>query len=67
MLAVFVVLVIFKLLKVAVPAILMMISVTTLIFIYIMNVRFISVEEEKMEKEFGKKYKDYTQRVRKWI
>ncbi len=38
-----------------------------IIFIILMEVIFIRVEEKSMEKEFGKKYLDYKKKARRWI
>jgi protein-S-isoprenylcysteine O-methyltransferase Ste14 len=32
-----------------------------------MEMKFISLEETNMEKEFGEQYLEYKKRVRKWI
>lgn len=45
----------------------LMISITSLIFAFIMEKKFIPLEEKNMEIVFGKKYLDYKKRVRKWI
>ena len=38
-----------------------------LIFAILMEALFISTEEENLEKAFGKEYRDYKRRVRRWI
>ena len=38
-----------------------------IIFIMIMERRFISLEEKNLEKKFGNQYIDYKKRVRRWI
>jgi protein-S-isoprenylcysteine O-methyltransferase Ste14 len=38
-----------------------------IIFIILMEIIFISKEEENLEKKFGKKYLNYKKKVRKWI
>jgi len=38
-----------------------------IIFVYIIRVRFIHLEEKNMEKKFGKKYVNYKNSVRRWI
>lgn len=37
------------------------------IFVILMEVLFILIEEKNMEKVFGKKYLDYKKKVRRWI
>jgi len=41
--------------------------IAPLMFFIIMNFGFISFEEKWMEKIFGKKYREYKKRVRRWI
>ena len=36
-------------------------------FVYIIQTRFIAVEEHMLEAAFGDAYRDYTKRVRRWI
>ena len=36
-------------------------------FVYIIQTRFIAVEERMLEAAFGDAYRDYTKRVRRWI
>ena len=38
-----------------------------IIFIMIMEKRFIPLEEKNLEKKFGNQYVDYKKRVRRWI
>jgi protein-S-isoprenylcysteine O-methyltransferase Ste14 len=38
-----------------------------LIFAILMEVLFISVEEENLEEAFGEEYRDYKRKVRRWI
>lgn len=38
-----------------------------LVFLAVMQVMFIPREEENMKKAFGKRYLDYTKRVRRWV
>jgi protein-S-isoprenylcysteine O-methyltransferase Ste14 len=38
-----------------------------LIFAILMEALFISTEEENLEKAFGKEYRDYKSKVRRWI
>jgi len=38
-----------------------------IVFVILMEVLFINFEEKKMKKTFGKKYINYTNKVRKWI
>ena len=38
-----------------------------IIFIIIMETKFILIEEKNLEKTFGKKYLDYKKKVRRWI
>jgi protein-S-isoprenylcysteine O-methyltransferase Ste14 len=37
------------------------------LFIVLMNLLFIPVEEKNLQKKFGKKYIDYKKKVRRWI
>ena len=39
----------------------------SIIFIIIMETKFISMEEKNLEKTFGKRYVDYKRKVRRWI
>jgi protein-S-isoprenylcysteine O-methyltransferase Ste14 len=45
----------------------LLVAVTSLAFIYIMEKKFIPLEEANMEKVFGREYTDYRKHVRKWI
>lgn len=45
----------------------LMVSATSLVFAYVMEKRFIPIEEGNMEKAFGKKYLDYKEKVGKWF
>lgn len=38
-----------------------------IIFIIVMEAKFIYEEEKHLEKAFGQKYREYTKRTRKWI
>ena len=38
-----------------------------IIFVILMEIKFIPIEEKNLEKAFGKKYLDYKKRVRRWI
>jgi protein-S-isoprenylcysteine O-methyltransferase Ste14 len=38
-----------------------------LIFVAVINNKYLPVEEKNMEKTFGKKYKEYKNKVRRWI
>jgi len=38
-----------------------------IIFVMIMERRFIPLEEKNLEKKFGNQYIDYKKRVRRWI
>ncbi len=38
-----------------------------IIFVVIIHTRFIPMEEKNLERIFGKKYKDYKRKVRRWI
>ena len=36
-------------------------------FFFMVNTIYVAVEEKSLEDEFGKKFEDYTRRVRRWI
>jgi protein-S-isoprenylcysteine O-methyltransferase Ste14 len=38
-----------------------------IIFIILMEILFIPIEEENLQKKFGNKYLDYKNKVRRWI
>ena len=38
-----------------------------IIFIILMEIMFIRIEEKNLEKVFGKKYLDYKRKVRRWV
>lgn len=38
-----------------------------IIFVILMEIKFIPIEEKNLEKVFGKKYLDYKREVRRWI
>lgn len=41
--------------------------IAPMLFVIIMNYTWIPFEEKRMEKEFGKEYRKYKQKVRRWI
>ncbi len=38
-----------------------------IIFVILMEIKFIKTEEKNLEEAFGEKYKEYKKKVRKWI